>query len=160
MKMTTVCYIRQDDEVLMLHRTKKEIDINKGKWIGVGGKFEKGESPAECVVREVREETGLTLIDPRLVALVTFNFLNPGPGLDDWETEYMFVFVCDKFEGELKSEDTDEGFLCWIPQDALSGLDLWEGDALFMGPVLQGAPFFSMKIVYQGDEVVSWSLDL
>lgn len=161
MKMTTCCYIRnKDGEVLMLHRNKKEIDINKGKWVGIGGKMENGESPFECVIREVKEETGLTLLDPHMAAMVTFNFLNPEPELQDWETEYMFVFTCDVYDGVVESEDSPEGQLLWVPVDAVSGLDLWEGDALFMDPIFQGAPFFTMKIVYQGDEVVNWSLDL
>lgn len=159
MKMTTVCYIKRDDEILMLHRTKKEIDINKGKWVGVGGKFEPGESPMECICREVKEETGLMLLDPELRAFVTFNFASPSEELKDWETEYMFVYTCEHFEGDSLSEDTEEGQLCWIPVDAVSGLNLWEGDALFLDLILHGAPFFAMKMTYDGDKLTSWSLE-
>lgn len=158
MKLTTMCYVRGQQGILMLHRTKKKIDINHDKWIGVGGKFEAGETPAECVIREVREETGLTIEEPRLAALITFQFLNPEPALADWDTEYMFVFTADHYTGQV-NYDCPEGDLCWFPETMIPNLNLWEGDALFMQPVLTGTPFFSMKIVYRGDELVSWSLD-
>lgn len=155
MQLTTMCYVRHGGKVLMLHRVKKEVDINKGKWIGVGGRFEIGESPEECVVREIREETGLTALEPKLSAFVTFNFLDPDPSLSDWDTEYMFVFVCDHFTGEL-APSCREGDLAWICQEDLSSLPMWEGDALFMPLVLSGEPFFSLKMVYRGDKLVSW----
>ena len=158
MKLTTMCYVRGPQGVLMLHRTKKEVDINQGKWIGVGGKMESGESPEECVIREVYEETGLTISAPKLAALITFNFLDPDPTLSDWDTEYMFVFVADEFEGKIRP-DCPEGDLCWFPEDFLLNLNLWEGDMLFMVPVLNGAPFFSMKLVYRGDTLESWKLE-
>lgn len=159
MKLTTVCYLRQGDEVLMLHRIKKEVDINKGKWVGVGGRFENGESPLECAMREVKEETGLTMLDPQLRAHITFNFLNPDPSLKDWETEYTFVYTCEHWEGELTESEIDEGLLYWIPLDALPGLDLWEGDSLFLDLIFHGAPFFAMKMTYDGDKLVNWTLD-
>lgn len=157
MKLTTMCYIRrfgrQGGEVLMLHRIKKEIDINHGKWIGIGGKFEPGESPEECICREALEETGLTLQGPSLRAMITFNFLDPDPALADWDTEYMFVFTCDSFEGGLVA-DCPEGELRWVPEDELASLNLWAGDRLFMPPVLAGEPFFTMKMTYRGDDLV------
>ena len=158
MKLTTMCYVRGEQGVLMLHRTKKEVDINKGKWIGVGGKIENGESPAECVVREVLEETGLTIRDPQLKALITFNFLDPDPSLEDWDAEYMFVFTADDFDGRIR-KDCPEGDLCWFPESFLSNLDLWEGDLLFMPLVLNNAPFFAMKMTYRGDTLESWSIE-
>ena len=158
MKMTTMCYITGPDGILMLHRVSKELDMNKGKWVGVGGKFENGESPAQCVIREIREETGLNPLDVRLAALITFNFLDPDPSLADWDTEYMFVFVCDQFEGEVDFT-CNEGNLAWVLEEVLPSLPMWEGDALFMAPVLGGAPFFSMKMIYRGDTLISWNLD-
>ncbi|HCA34545.1 MAG TPA: DNA mismatch repair protein MutT [Lachnospiraceae bacterium] len=158
MKMTTVCYIRGQEGILMLHRTKKKIDINKNKWIGVGGKMIPGESPAECIIREVKEETGLTIKEPRLSALITYQFIDPAPETADWESEYMFVFTADKYEGQVNF-DCPEGDLCWFPQRMLPELNMWEGDALFLPPVLGDSPFFSMKMTYRGDELVSWSLD-
>ncbi|MBO6157933.1 MAG: 8-oxo-dGTP diphosphatase [Firmicutes bacterium] len=158
MKLTSMCYVVGPEGVLMLHRVSKKVDINKGKWVGVGGKLENGESPKECVIREIREETGLIAEEVRLSALVTFNFLDPDPELSDWDTEYMFVFVCDKFTGEVDFA-CNEGNLAWVPMEALPTLPMWEGDALFMAPVLGGTPFFSMKMTYQGDTLISWDLD-
>ena len=110
------------------------------------------------MIREIREETGLIAKNVRLAAFVTFNFLDPDPELADWDTEYMFVFVCDEFEGEV-DYSCNEGNLAWVPERALPTLPMWEGDALFMAPVLGGAPFFAMKMVYRGDELVSWDLE-
>lgn len=153
MKLTTLCYLQRNQEILMLHRTKKEVDINQGKWIGVGGKLEPGESPDECVRREVLEETGLTLSCPKLRALITFNFLDPDPTLVDWDTEYTFVYTCDTFSGCLRS-DCDEGDLAWIPIQQIGSLPQWEGDHLFLNPILAGSPFLSMKLVYRGDSLL------
>lgn len=153
MKLTTMCYIRHNGRVLMLHRIKKAVDINQGKWIGVGGKIEPGESPDECICREALEETGLTLIQPQLRAVVTFQFLDPEPSLADWDTEYMFVYTCDTFSGTLL-EDCDEGVLAWISETELDALPQWEGDRLFSKPILAGEPFFSMKLTYRGDTLL------
>lgn len=155
MKLTTQCYIRHNGRVLMLHRIKKKVDINQGKWIGIGGKMEGGESPDECIRREVLEETGLTIHDPQLRAIVTFNFESPQPELEDWDVEYMFVYTCDRFSGELTSV-CDEGELAWVPEDEIDSLPQWEGDRLFMKPVLSGEPFFSMKLNYRGDELLNY----
>uniref|UniRef100_UPI0040576924 NUDIX hydrolase n=1 Tax=Acetatifactor sp. TaxID=1872090 RepID=UPI0040576924 len=142
---TTLCYIEKENKYLMLHRTKKENDLNEGKWIGVGGKFEKDESPEECLLREVKEETGLTLISYRLRAVITFAF-------DKWPTEYMYLFTADEFEGELGN--CDEGELEWIDKDNILDLNIWEGDRLFLEKILQNAGFFTLKLVYQGDRLV------
>ena len=123
MKMTTLCYIERDDRYLMLHRTRKAQDENKDKWIGIGGKFEAGESPEDCLLRECREETGLTLTDYRFRGLVTFVS-------DEWGTEYMHLFTATGFEGEQHL--CDEGELAWIEKKRLLELTLWEGDKIFL----------------------------
>ena len=159
MKLTTICYLCQNDHVLMLHRIKKKVDLNHGKWIGVGGKFEPGESPEECICREVLEETGLQLINPKLRGIVTFNFENLDAALDDWRNEYMFVYVCYTFEGELLI-DCPEGELRWVPRNELGQLNLWEGDPLFMSPALsETAPFFSIKMRYRNDQLIDWQIN-
>lgn len=155
MKLTTQCYIRCEDKVLMLHRIKKKVDINQGKWIGIGGKIEGGESPDECVRREVMEETGLTLHDPQLRAIVTFNFESPQPELEDWDVEYMFVYTCEQFSGDLV-DVCNEGELAWVPENEIDALPQWEGDKLFLKPILDGAPFFSMKLSYRGDSLIDY----
>lgn len=144
MKNTTLCYLEQNDSYLMLYRNKKEIDENKGKWIGVGGKFEAGESPEDCLLREVREETDLTLTSYRYRGIITFVS-------DEWGTEYMHLFTADGFTGELK--ECSEGELRWIKKDQLMDLNLWEGDRVFLKMLLEETPFFSMKLVYAGDEL-------
>ena len=139
---TTLCYILRGDEVLMLHRIKKKNDINQGKWIGVGGKFEPGESPDECLLREAREETGLTLTSWRCRGVVTF--------LSDVdEGEYMYLFTADGFTGELIT--CDEGELQWVPRDFLNTLPHWEGDKIFLDLMWAGAPFFLLTLRYRGD---------
>ena len=130
----------------MLHRTKKEHDVNEGKWIGVGGKFNSGESPEECVKREVLEETGLTLNDQSLRGILTFSS-------EGWEDELIFVFTADDFTGELI--DCDEGELKWVPIPEIEGLNLWEGDRIFLKLLAEDAPLFSLKLSYRGDELVS-----
>lgn len=144
-KNTTLCYIEKDDKYLMLLRNKKEVDINKGKWIGVGGHFEEGESPEECLVREVYEETGLTLTNYKFRGLVTFSS-------DHWQTEYMFLYTADGFEGELK--DCNEGELRWIPKSEILDLNLWEGDKEFLKLLFEDNDVFSMKLSYVGDTLV------
>ena len=141
---TTLCYIRQGEEYLMLHRVKKENDLNKDKWIGIGGKFLDKESPEDCLLREVEEETGLVLTDYRYRGVVTFVS-------DRWPTEYMHLFTADGFTGELK--DCDEGVLEWLPRDRLLNIPHWEGDAIFLDLIWRDAPFFSLKVCYQGDRL-------
>lgn len=139
---TTLCYILRGDEVLMLHRIKKKNDINQGKWIGVGGKFKPGESPDECLLREAREETGLTLTSWRCRGVVTF--------LSDVdEGEYMYLFTADGFTGELIT--CDEGELQWVPREFLNALPHWEGDKIFLDLMWAGAPFFLLTLRYRGD---------
>lgn len=142
---TTLCYIEKDNQYLMLHRTKKENDLNEGKWIGVGGKFEKDETPEECLLREVKEETGLTLTSFSLRAVITFVS-------DKWETEYMYLFTADGFEGELGK--CDEGELEWVDKDKILDLNIWEGDWIFLERILEDAGFFTLKVVYQGETLV------
>ena len=149
---STLCYLHRRDpetggrQVLMLHRTKKENDVNHDKWIGVGGKFEEGESPEECVIREVKEETGLTLTDWRYRGLVTF--VN-----DQYETERMHLFTSDAFTGALT--DCDEGELVWMKREQLDTLPQWEGDRIFHRLLKQtDTPFFSLKLVYDANETL------
>ena len=150
MKNTTLCYIRRGDEVLLLHRIKKEDDENKGKWIGVGGKLEEGESPDECLLREVREETGLRLTSWRCRGIVTFVS-------DRWEGEYMHLFTADGFEGELIT--CDEGELVWVPRAQIPALPQWEGDRIFLRLIEEDRPFFSLKLCYEGDRLTRAVLD-
>lgn len=147
---STLIYLERGDEYLMLHRTKKEHDLNHDKWIGVGGKFEDGESPEDCALRETREETGLTLTSWRYRGLVTFVS-------DEWETEYMHLFTADAWTGTIKS--CDEGELDWIKKDALLSLPLWEGDKIFLRLLDSDAPFFSLKLQYQGERLVFAALN-
>ncbi len=143
MRNTTLCYIEQGGKYLMLHRVKKKNDINHDKWIGVGGKFEFQESPEDCLLREAWEETGLTLTDYRYRGVVTFI---SGP---EAEAEYMHLFTAHGFRGELKT--CDEGELQWVEKSRLRELTLWEGDKIFLDLLAQEAPFFSLKLVYEGD---------
>ena len=133
MKNTTLCYVLKDDQVLMLHRVKKKNDINKDKWIGIGGKFEGEESPDECLLREAKEETGLTLTSWRCRGVVTF--LSEGD-----EGEYMYLFTADGYEGEMT--ECSEGDLQWVSRDFLYSLPMWEGDKIFLDLLWQDAPFF------------------
>ena len=142
---TTLCYLERGDEYLMLHRTKKENDLNHDKWVGVGGKFQDQESPEDCVLRETWEETGLTLTRYRYRGLVTFLS-------DQWETEYMHVFTADQWTGE--PHPCDEGDLAWIKKKDLLALPLWEGDKIFLDLLERDAPFFSLKLRYEGDTLV------
>lgn len=144
MKNTTLCYIEKDGCYLLLHRVKKEHDLNRDKWIGIGGKFEENESPEECLLREVREETGLTLTDYRYCGIVTFVS-------DCWEGEYMHLFHAEGFEGTLT--DCDEGTLEWIPIPDFDRLPQWEGDRIFLRLMQARAPFFSLKLCYTGEHL-------
>ena len=143
MRNTTLCYIEQGRDYLMLHRVKKTVDENKDK--GIGGKFEEGESPEDCLLREVREETGLTLKRWRYRGIVTFVS-------DQWGTEYMHLFTADAWEGRLR-DDCDEGVLEWIDRERLLTLPIWEGDKIFLRLLDEGAPFFSLKLRYAGDRL-------
>ena len=148
---TTLCYIENPQgEYLMLHRVKKKNDLNHDKWIGIGGKFEDGESPEECVVREAWEETGLTLTDYCYRGLVTFVS-------DKWETEYMHLFTATGYEGKLR--ECDEGVLEWIHKDALAALPQWEGDKLFLRLIHDDCPFFSLKLRYEGEHLAYAALN-
>lgn len=140
---TTLCYLEKDGQYLMLHRVKKKQDVNHDKWIGVGGKFEEGESPEECALREVREETGLTMTRWRYRGIVTF--CSQG-----WPCEYMHLFTITDWTGEMLPS-CDEGELAWVPKAGLNKLAMWEGDHLFMDLIEKDAPFFSLKLSYQGD---------
>ena len=143
MRNTTLCYLERDGCYLMLHRIKKENDLNRDKWIGIGGKFEEGESPENCLLREVREETGLTLGSWRYCGIVTFVS-------DEWGTEYMHLFHSEDFHGSLR--ECDEGSLEWIEKSALASLpDQWEGDRIFLRMMENNEPFFSLKLCYRGD---------
>ena len=142
---STLIYVERGDEYLMLHRTKKKNDLNHDKWIGIGGKFEENESPEDCMLREAREETGLTLTSWRYRGIVTFIS-------DTWETEYMHLFTVDDWTGELK--ECDEGDLEWIKKSELLALKLWEGDKIFLRLLDTDEPFFSLKLKYEGDTLV------
>ena len=146
MKMTTLCYIEKEGKYLMLHRVKKHHDINAGKWIGVGGHVEHGETPEECLLREVKEETGLVLTAYRLRGLVTFLS-------DVCEPELMCVFTADAFDGEMI--ECDEGELAWVEKSDVLALPTWEGDRVFLERLLSGDErFFSIKLRYEGDKLV------
>lgn len=147
---STICYIEKDGQYLMLHRTKKEKDINKDKWIGIGGKFEDKESPEECIMREVMEETGFRLNSCNLRGIVTY--VSTG-----WETEYMYVFTSDDFSGELI--ECNEGDLHWIDKEKVFNLNLWEGDKIFLRKLQEDDKFFTMKFEYDGDKLLKYSLN-
>ena len=150
MKITTLGYLMQENSFLMLHRTKKAKDPNHAKWIGVGGHVENGETPDECFFREVKEETGLTLHSARLRGIVTFLS-------DEWEDELMFLYSSDDFSGELS--DCDEGELAYIPREQILSLPLWAGDRIFLQELMDGAPFFTLKLQYQGETLIESVLD-
>lgn len=146
MRNTTLCYLEQDGKYLMLHRIKKTVDENKDKWIGVGGKFEEGECPEECLEREVREETGLTLTDYEYRGIVTFIS-------DEWGTEYMHLFTATGFTGDMI--ECNEGELVWVPKDEIENLKLWEGDKVFFRLLNEkDRSFFTLKLRYMGDDLV------
>ena len=151
MRQTTLCYLERDNCYLMLHRVKKDHDASHGKWIGVGGKCEADESPDECMLREVREEAGLTITRWRYRGIVTFIS-------DIWPCEYMHLFTASRWHGTLT--DCDEGVLKWIPKSELEGLNLWEGDRIFLR-LLQNPrkPFFSLKLTYRGDDLTAAALN-
>ncbi len=145
MILTTLCYIEKNNKYLMLHRVKKHNDINKDKWIGVGGKFEKNETPEECMIREVKEETGLTLTEYKYRGVITFIS-------DQWHTEYMHLFTASEYEGQLM--ECNEGDLCWVDKADIEKLNLWEGDKIFLKRLEEGDNFFTLKLKYEGDNLV------
>lgn len=149
MILSTLCYIEKDGQYLMLHRTKKKNDLNKDKWLGIGGKFEEGESPEECIVRETREETGLILKDYKLHCIVTYVSTN-------WETEYMYVFTSREFEGNLI--ECNEGDLQWVDKDKVACLNTWEGDKIFLNKIQNGDGFFTIKFEYDGDKLLRYDV--
>lgn len=145
MESTTLCYITQGDEVLLLHRTKKEHDLNHDKWIGVGGHLEEGEAPEEGLCREVWEETGLTVTSWKCHGVVTFLTTDDFPG------EYMYLFTVDGFQGELK--ECNEGDLEWVKRDFMMELPTWEGDRIFLDLMWENAPFFLLTLRYDGQRL-------
>ena len=148
--LTTLCYIEQGDAYLMMHRVKKAQDINKDKWIGVGGHFEEGESPEECLLREVTEETGLILTDYRLRGVITFI-------ADAYPAEYMFLYTAERYDGIMHL--CDEGDLEWVPKAKVEQLPIWEGDKIFFRLLQERQDFFSLKLRYAGDTLVEAVLD-
>ena len=157
---TTLCYIEKNGKYLMLHRVKKESDVNKDKWIGIGGHFEAGESPEACIRREAHEETGLTLRELCFRGIVTFCFRESantydGESWDDWE--YMCLFTATVDDGELS--ECNEGDLEWVKKDRIEELNLWEGDKVFFRLLAEGEPFFSLKLCYHGDKLMRTELN-
>ncbi len=150
MQNTTLCYLEKDGKYLMLHRVKKEGDLNRDKYVGVGGHFEEGESPYDCVIREVFEETGLALAEADYRGIVTFVS-------DKWESEQMHLFTSRAFVGEMTA--CDEGELCWVEKEKVPSLPLWEGDKLFFALLDRRDRFFSLKLSYRGETLVSAVLD-
>ena len=147
--LTTLCYIEKDGCYLMLHRVSKANDINHDKWIGVGGHFEAGESPEDCLLREVKEETGLTLTSWRFCGIVTFVYA-------DAPAEYMCLYTANGFAGTVS--DCDEGTLAWVAKEKLLELTLWEGDKIFLRLIQEGVPFFSLKLTYDKDGTLQETL--
>ena len=144
-QMTTLGYIETRESYLMLHRVKKEQDVNEGKWIGIGGKFEYGESPEECMIREAKEETGLAVTSMKFRGILTFI-------CDKQDPEYICLYTIDVFSVQLK--EFDEGELLWVPKDEIFGLNLWEGDRIFFDLLQKDVPFFSLKLCYEGDQLL------
>lgn len=149
MKLATLCYVRKDDHTLMVHRVKKQNDMHRGKWNGLGGKLEPGESPEECAIREIAEESGLQVSHVVLKGILTF------PAFDEIEDWYCFVFVARQFTGELI--ESSEGTLRWVPDEDLLQLNLWEGDLIFL-PWLNMPGIFSAKFVYEKKKLVGHSV--
>lgn len=144
MKQTTLCYLEQDEQYLMLHRISKKNDENKDKWIGVGGKFEVGESPEQCLLREVKEETGLSLKSFEFRGILTFVS-------DLYEPEMIFLYTSNDFEGTLKQ--CEEGVLTWVSKDEIETLNLWEGDKRMFQLLQTEKNFFSLKLEYKGNDL-------
>jgi len=151
MKNTTLCYIENNGCYLMLHRTKKENDENKDKWVGIGGKLEYGETPFDCIRREIKEETNLTPEKLSYRGIITFVS-------DIYGTEYMHLFICNKFSGTL-TDKCDEGNPEWVKIEEVEKLPIWEGDKIFFKLLRSDTPFFSLKLVYSGDKLISHKLE-
>ena len=151
MKNTTLCYIEKSGAYLMMHRTKKINDENHDKWVGIGGKFEFGETPYDCARREMLEETGLTPNSLFYRGIITFVS-------DRYGTEYMHLFTCNSFSGTLK-EDCNEGELVWINKNEIYDLPIWEGDKIFFRLIDKEEKFFSLKLVYEGEHLVSYNIE-
>jgi 8-oxo-dGTP diphosphatase len=149
MKLATLCYVRRNGFTLMIHRVKVAGDMHAGKWNGLGGKLESGETPEECAIREIMEEAGLKAVNPRMRGIITF------PGFANDEDWYTFLFVVEDFQGELI--ESNEGYLKWIPDNELLDLNLWEGDRIFI-PWLDQPGFFSGKFIYEDGELESHSV--
>lgn len=147
---TTLCYIENEDAYLMMHRIKKVNDINKDKWVGVGGHFELGESPEECLLRETYEETGLRLKSWKLRGVITFI-------CDVQDAEYMFLYTADDYEGEI--QECNEGNLEWIKKSDVYDLPIWEGDKIFFRLLEENEPFFSLKLAYEGNRLTEVALN-
>ena len=157
-RLTTLCHLERNDAYLMLHRVKKEVDINKGKWIGVGGKFEYGEAPEDCLMREVFEETGFKLTGFAYRGLITFIY-------DDKDPEFIFVYTSTEFETgsdeEMPLPDCDEGIFKWIPKKDIQDLELWEGDRYMLRYLVQDRKEpFSLKLTYDANDVLvdAWEM--
>ncbi len=149
MILSTLCYLEKENKYLMLHRTKKKNDINENKWLGIGGKFEEGESPEECIIREVKEETGLKLNSYKLRGIISYISKT-------WETEYMFLFTSNDFDGEII--ECDEGDLEWIDKKEVLRLNTWEGDKIFVEKLQKDDNFFTIKFEYDGDTLIKYNL--
>lgn len=145
-KLATICYVDNGKELLLLHRNKKPNDVHQGKWIGVGGKMEQGETPEECAIREIKEETGLDVVNPRLRGIITFPEFTPD---QDW---YTYVFHAKEFSGQVK--DCDEGTLEWVAYDQVELKPTWQGDMVFVNWILEDAPFFSAKFTYSDKHLI------
>ena len=156
MRNTSLCYIENNGRYLMMHRIRKAADENRDKWIGIGGKFEEGESPGDCAVREIREETGLCFAPHELCFRGIVTFVS-----DEWGTEYMHLFTIQAADSKLSAlqpELDEEGVLEWIPVGKVENLPIWEGDRIFLGLLAENAPFFSLKLEYRGDTLVNHTL--
>ncbi len=149
-QLATLCYLIKDNKTLMIYRNKKQNDYHEGKWNGLGGKFEAGETPEECAIREVKEESGLLMKNPRMHGFITFPMFD---GVKDW---YVFLFTATEFDGELI--DSNEGRLEWIPNEKLTELNLWEGDKIFI-PWLFQEKFFSAKFNYKNKKFIDYSVE-
>lgn len=151
MKNTSLCYLEENGKYLMLHRVKKKNDENQDKWIGIGGKFEDKESPYDCARREILEEAGVFARRLEYRGVVTFVS-------DVYPTEYMHLFTCSDFLGEI-NKDCDEGELLWVEKTKIESLNIWEGDKIFLKRLSDSHPFFSLKLEYKGDTLVSYTLE-